>query len=50
MLTARGGGQIRVYDDAGNVIQGRILHCVYPVFAPDEDAGRVIEWIRRHAA
>ena len=30
--------------------QGRILHCVYPVFPPDEDAERVIEWIRRHAA
>ena len=29
--------------------QGRILHCVYPVFPPDEDAERVIEWIRRHA-
>jgi peroxiredoxin len=30
--------------------QGRILHCVYPVFPPDTDAATVINWIRAHAA
>ena len=28
--------------------QGRILHCVYPVFPPDGDAETVIAWIRDH--
>ena len=31
------------------VWKGRILHCVYPVFPPDMDAQRAIEWIRAHA-
>jgi peroxiredoxin len=30
--------------------QGRILHCIYPVFPPDRDAETVITWIRDHAA
>ena len=30
--------------------QGRILHCIYPVFRPDRDAETVITWIRDHAA
>jgi len=30
--------------------KGRILHCVYPVFPPDTDAERAINWIRAHAA
>jgi peroxiredoxin len=29
--------------------QGRIAHCVYPVFPPDRDAEKVIAWIRDHA-
>ena len=28
------------------IAQGRILHCVYPVFPPDRDAETVITWIR----
>jgi peroxiredoxin len=28
--------------------RGRILHCIYPVFPPDKDAGTVITWIREH--
>jgi|ERR1043166_56601 peroxiredoxin len=28
--------------------QGRVLHCVYPVFPPDKDAETVISWIREH--
>lgn len=28
---------------------GRIVHCFYPVFPPDEDARNVVEWMR-HAA
>lgn len=28
------------------VHDGRIEHCFYPVFPPDADAGRVIEWLR----
>jgi peroxiredoxin len=30
--------------------QGRIRHCIYPVFPPDTDAETVIIWIRDHAA
>ena len=30
--------------------QGRIAHCIYPVFPPDKDAETVIIWIRGHAA
>jgi peroxiredoxin len=30
--------------------QGRILHCIYPVFPPDQDAGTVVAWLRSHAA
>jgi len=30
--------------------QGRIRHCIYPVFPPDRDAATVITWIRDHAA
>ena len=30
--------------------QGRIAHCIYPVFPPDKDAETVITWIRGHAA
>jgi len=30
--------------------QGRIAHCIYPVFPPDRDAETVIAWIRDHAA
>ena len=30
--------------------QGRITHCLYPVFPPDKDAEVVIKWIRGHAA
>jgi peroxiredoxin len=30
--------------------QGRILHCLYPVFPPDKDAETVITWIRDRAA
>ncbi|MDB6124302.1 MAG: bcpB [Pedosphaera sp.] len=30
--------------------QGRILHCIYPVFPPDRDAETVITWIRDHVA
>ena len=30
--------------------QGRIAHCIYPVFPPDKDAETVITWIRDHAA
>jgi peroxiredoxin len=29
--------------------QGRIAHCIYPVFPPDRDAETVIAWIRGHA-
>ena len=29
--------------------QGRIAHCIYPVFPPDRDAESVIAWIREHA-
>jgi peroxiredoxin len=29
--------------------QGRIAHCIYPVFPPDRDAETVIAWIREHA-
>ena len=28
--------------------QGRIAHCIYPVFPPDRDAETVITWIRDH--
>ena len=31
------------------VRKGRIVHCVYPVFPPDTDAERAINWIRAHA-
>src|SRR6185503_12929088 len=31
------------------IAQGRIRHCVYPVFPPDKDAETVINWIRDHA-
>jgi len=30
------------------IAQGRIRHCVYPVFPPDKDAESVITWIRDH--
>ena len=30
--------------------QGRIVHCIYPVFPPDKDAETVITWIRDQAA
>jgi len=30
--------------------QGRIAHCIYPVFPPDKDAETVITWIRDHVA
>jgi len=30
--------------------RGRIAHCIYPVFPPDQDAENVIAWIREHAA
>jgi peroxiredoxin len=30
--------------------QGRIAHCIYPVFPPDRDAESVIAWIRDHAS
>jgi len=29
--------------------QGRIAHCLYPVFPPDKDAETVMGWIRDHA-
>ena len=29
--------------------EGRIAHCIYPVFPPDNDAETVITWIRDHA-
>jgi peroxiredoxin len=32
------------------VRQGRIAHCIYPVFPPDKDVETVIRWIREHAA
>jgi peroxiredoxin len=32
------------------IAQGRIVHCIYPVFPPDQDASNVIAWLRRHAA
>jgi peroxiredoxin len=32
------------------IAQGRIRHCVYPVFPPDKDAETVINWIGDHAA
>jgi len=30
--------------------EGRIVHCVYPVFPPDQDAERAATWIREHIA
>jgi peroxiredoxin len=30
------------------IAQGRIRHCLYPVFPPDKDAESVITWIRDH--
>jgi len=30
--------------------QGRIVHCIYPVFPPDKDAETVSAWLRDHAA
>jgi peroxiredoxin len=30
--------------------QGRILHCIYPVFPPDQDASTVVAWLRARAA
>lgn len=32
------------------IAQGRILHCIYPVFPPHHDAGKVISWLRHHPA
>jgi peroxiredoxin len=32
------------------IAQGRIRHCLYPVFPPDKDAETVITWIRDHPA
>lgn len=32
------------------VASGRIEHVVYPVFPPDADAERVIDWLRAHPA
>ena len=32
------------------ITRGRVRHCFYPVFPPDQDAEKVIHWIREHGA